>query len=195
MEMSSDLGTELRELLHALDEIDRDARRVLHGLSPEAAIWRPHAGSWSVAQCLDHLAITNRVYLKAMSASADAAEQRGSRRTKRARPGWPGRFFIRMLEPPVHPLLKVATTAVAQPRDFPSGADALADFLASQQEVRHFVAHYAGIELASVRFVNPFIRGVRFSLATGLHVIAAHDRRHLWQAWQVRRLLEETVPV
>jgi len=30
--------------------------------------------------------------------------------------------------------------------------------------------------------VNPFIRGVRFSLATGLHVIAAHERRHLWQA-------------
>jgi hypothetical protein len=37
-----------------------------------------------------------------------------------------------------------------------------------------------------VRFPNPFIRGVRFSLATGLHVIAAHERRHLWQASRVR---------
>jgi hypothetical protein len=27
---------------------------------------------------------------------------------------------------------------------------------------------------------------VRFSLATGLHVLAAHERRHLWQAWRVR---------
>lgn len=193
--MNSNLGDELRQLLHALEAIDTDARRLLAGLPPESAVWRPSPGSWSVAHCLDHLAITNRVYLKAMSASAEAAAQRGSRRTKRARPGWPGRFFIRMLEPPVHPRLKVATSAVAQPRDSPSGADGLADFLASQQDVRHFIARYAGIELASVRFVNPFIRGVRFSLATGLHVIAAHDRRHLWQAWQVRRLLEETVPV
>ena len=24
-------------------------------------------------------------------------------------------------------------------------------------------------------------------LATGLHVIAAHERRHLWQAWRVRQ--------
>jgi hypothetical protein len=34
------------------------------------------------------------------------------------------------------------------------------------------------------------VRGIRFSLATGLHVIAAHDRRHLLQAWQVRRAFE-----
>jgi hypothetical protein len=38
-------------------------------------------------------------------------------------------------------------------------------------------------------FVNPFIRGIRFSLATGLHVIAAHEHRHLWQAWNVRNAL------
>ena len=31
---------------------------------------------------------------------------------------------------------------------------------------------------------------VRFSLATGLHVITAHQRRHLWQAWRVRRAAE-----
>ena len=49
---------------------------------------------------------------------------------------------------------------------------------------------YADIDLAGVRFANPFIRGVRFSLATGLHVIAAHERRHLWQAWNVRRAEE-----
>jgi len=39
---------------------------------------------------------------------------------------------------------------------------------------------------------------VRFSLATGLHVIAAHERRHLWQAWRVRanaeRALRGTTP-
>jgi hypothetical protein len=43
-----------------------------------------------------------------------------------------------------------------------------------------------------VRFPNPFIRGVRFSLATGLHVIAAHERRHLWQAWRVRHAVERS---
>ena len=32
--------------------------------------------------------------------------------------------------------------------------------------------------------------GLRFSLASGLHVLAAHARRHLWQALGVRRAAE-----
>jgi hypothetical protein len=44
-----------------------------------------------------------------------------------------------------------------------------------------------------IRFVNPFVRGVRFSLATGLHVIAAHERRHLWQARRTRDAAEEAL--
>ena len=53
--------------------------------------------------------------------------------------------------------------------------------------MRRFIRENHDLDLASIRFVNPFVAGVRFSLATGLHVITAHDRRHLWQAWNVRR--------
>jgi hypothetical protein len=56
--------------------------------------------------------------------------------------------------------------------------------------VRAFLIEYADLDLAAVRFPNPFVRGIRFSLATGLHVITAHQRRHLWQAWRVRRAAE-----
>ncbi len=47
--------------------------------------------------------------------------------------------------------------------------------------LRAFLRAHADLDLAAVRFPNPFLRGVRFSLATGLHVITAHKRRHLWQ--------------
>jgi uncharacterized protein (DUF934 family) len=80
-----------------------------------------------------------------------------------------------------------------QPRHAPSLQDAIGAFLASQDEVRAFLRNYAEIDLVGVRFPNPFVRGVRFSLATGLHVIAAHERRHLWQAWRVRQAAERAV--
>ena len=57
-----------------------------------------------------------------------------------------------------------------------------------------FLETYANIDLAGVVFPNPFVRGMRFRLATGLHVIAAHARRHLWQAWRVRRAVERHSP-
>ena len=77
-----------------------------------------------------------------------------------------------------------------EPCDAPPLADAVAAFLASQDDVRGFLRRYAEIDLAALRFPNPLVRGLRFSLATGLHVIAAHERRHLWQAWRVRRGIE-----
>jgi rhodanese-related sulfurtransferase len=93
-------------------------------------------------------------------------------------------------EPPVKPRFKMKAPKKIVPRASPALSDAAAQFLASQDDVRAFLKTYADVDLAGVRFTNPFIRGVRFSLATGLHVIAAHERRHLWQAWNVRRAEE-----
>jgi len=39
----------------------------------------------------------------------------------------------------------------------------------------------------------PVIAGVRFNLATRRTVIAAHERRHLWQPWRVRREAERAI--
>jgi hypothetical protein len=73
-------------------------------------------------------------------------------------------------------------------------ANAFASFMTSQIEVRDFLTAYADLDPAAIRFPNPFVRGIRFSLATGLHVITAHQRRHIWQAWRVRRAAEVAVP-
>jgi hypothetical protein len=73
------------------------------------------------------------------------------------------------------------------PRPSPPLADAAAAFFASHQHVVDFLHHYGDIDLAGVHFPNPFLSALRFSLATGVHVLAAHERRHLWQAWNVRR--------
>jgi hypothetical protein len=44
----------------------------------------------------------------------------------------------------------------------------------------------SGIEFNRVRFKNPFVPLLRFTVGTGLMVINAHDRRHLWQAERVQ---------
>jgi hypothetical protein len=69
-------------------------------------------------------------------------------------------------------------------------ADAFAGFKTSQDQIRAFLRANADLDLTGVRFPNPFVKGLRFSLATGLNVLTAHERRHLWQAWAVRRDVE-----
>jgi hypothetical protein len=184
------MAPEIKDLEDQLDAAERDARALVAGLDDEQGGWRAGAGSWSVAECLDHLATSNRVYLRAMRAPAIIARERGQQGRGPARPGLVGRWFVRVLEPPVSARFKMKAPRSINPRTAPALADAFASFRASQDEVRAFLSAYADVDLAGVRFPNPFIRGVRFSLATGLHVIAAHERRHLWQAWRVRRAAE-----
>ena len=185
--MTVDGHADIRTLEAALDAVDDDARRLLDGLTAEQGIWRPSPDTWSIAHCLDHLATANGVYLRAMERIAADALARGRRRRRPALPGVIGGWFARSLDAPVKPRFKMKAPAKIVPREAPPLADAAAQFFASQDLVRAFLRKYADIDLAGVHFPNPFIPGVRFSLATGLHVIAAHDRRHIWQAWNVRK--------
>ncbi len=184
---------ELQKLEDQLDTLEREARDLSSGLTEERGCWRASPDSWSVAECLDHLAIANRVYLGAMQPAALRAYEQGRQRCGPALPGLAGRFFVSTLEPPVKVLFRMKSPRSIRPRAVPSLAGALASFVAAQNEVRAFLRTNANLDLAGVRFPNPFLPGVRFSLATGLHVITAHERRHVWQAWRVRRLAESTV--
>jgi hypothetical protein len=188
--MEPDDRGDLQALEAALAACTGEARAVVSGLSEALGGWRAEPGSWSVAECLDHLATANRVYLGAMRPAAERAARAGRRRRGPAKPGLIGGWFVRSLEPPVRPGRRARAPKAIRPRAAPPLHEAIDAFLASQDDVLAFMREYAGIDLAGVRFPNPFIRGVRFSLATGLHVTAAHERRHLWQAWNVRRAAE-----
>jgi hypothetical protein len=184
---------DIGNLRDQLDAAERDARLLVENLAEEQGCWRAEAGSWSVAQCLDHLAITNRVYLGAMKEPAIRARAAGRLRRRPALPGFVGRWFATKMEPPVKASSKMKTMRIIKPGTSPSLTDAFGRFLTSQDEIRDYLSTNADLDLAGIRFPNPLIPGIRFSLATGLHVITAHERRHIWQAWRVRRAAEDAV--
>lgn len=187
------LPPEAQALEDQLGAAERDAQALVSGLTEQRGGWRASPNSWSVAECLDHLATANRVYLSAMQPAALRAHEEGRWRRGPAIPGMVGHFFVSFLEPPVRAFFRTKAPRSIRPRAAPSLTEAFASFVASQDEVRSFLRANAHLDLASIRFRNPFLPGVRFSLATGLHIIAAHERRHVWQAWRVRRAAESAL--
>ena len=185
--MDANLPADISELHEALEAAERDAESLVGGLTEEEGGGRAEAGSWSVAECLDHLATGNRVYLEAMVDPAERARELGRTRRGPAKPGWLGGLFVSSLEPPPKWWARMKAPRKIRPREAPPLAETFDRFMAVQADVRAFLLANADLDLAGIPFPNPFIPGIRFSLATGLHVIAAHDRRHLLQAWGVRR--------
>ena len=77
----------IEKIEEQLSAAELDAGKLIADLSEEAGGWRAMATSWSVAECLDHLAITNRVYLQPMQLAASTAKERGTMSGGSANPG------------------------------------------------------------------------------------------------------------
>ena len=80
------MPADLTELEDHFDAAERDAQALVAGLGERLGGWRAGARSWSVAECLDHLAIGNRVYLQAMKEPAARAREQGRQRRGPATP-------------------------------------------------------------------------------------------------------------
>ena len=184
---------EIQTLDDAFVAIEKDAQSLIANLTEAQAAWRPHPAAWCVAECLDHLALTNRIYLATMQPVAVAARRDDKLRRRPALPGFLGAWFVRSLEPPSK--IKSKSPKNIQPRTAPSLADASAAFLASHADAHNFLRANADLDLAAIRFPNPFLKGLRFRLATGLHAIPAHERRHLYQARAVLAAASQTKPI
>ena len=178
------LPPDLQAILEDLGKAEAEARRLIEGLTSEQVNWQPHPNSWSVAQCLDHLARANTIYAAALQDAVRQARTKGILRREPIQPGWPSRMFIRWLEPP--PRTKSRAPKKIVPASHGSAAEVLEGFLRAQKAMRSVLLESAGLDLNRIRFRNPFIGFLRFTVGTGLLIIAAHDRRHLWQAGRVR---------
>ncbi|HET9164810.1 MAG TPA: DinB family protein, partial [Candidatus Angelobacter sp.] len=145
--------------------------------------WHPSPTAWSVAQCLAHLGQMNSVLTAALRIAVRQAGKNSVMPRKAIHPGWFGRWFISQME--AAPRRKMKTPRQGIPEVPKSGEEILKAFIAAHDELRSLIHEARDLDLNRIRFRNPFIGLLRYSVGTALLVIGAHDRRHLWQARQV----------
>jgi len=187
---SGSLPADLQKVVSDLDAADREAQRLVAGLSEDQLNWQPGGGTaWSVGQCLDHLAQANAVYTTALLDAVRRSKAASAPRKGPISPGWFGRWFIREMEPP--PRRKMTAPRKATPSARYGVAEVLKAFVAAHDRVRFLIAESRELDLNRIRFKNPFVGVIRFTVGTGLLIIGAHDRRHLLQAGKVLEAMKQ----
>jgi DinB superfamily len=180
------LRRDLQQVLDQLDDIDRAAEALVAPLSDAQFFWQPNEGrSWSIAQCLEHLAIANEVYAEAVAKGIEAASARGLTGGGPIESTVFGRLFVSSMEPPVRRRLRAPGKII--PGTTRTREDITRSFREGHDRLRELVRAAASIDVNRATFANPFYRFVRVRVGTGLRVVSAHDRRHVWQAENVRR--------
>jgi hypothetical protein len=64
-------------------------------------------------------------------------------------------------------------------------------YKSSHDAYRALVRASADVDVNRVKGPNPFFKFIPMRVSTVLKIIPAHDRRHLWQAGNVKRALRE----
>ena len=182
---NDNLREELRdEYVALIDEV----RRLAASTDPDAFNRRPAPGSWSAGECVDHLNSSARLYLEPLEqAIADARVQGliGDRPDGRT---LLGRVVAWSTEPPARLKMKTWDELEPSPEHDPG---ALADeFERLHRQLLEQLESAADLDGKRVKVRSLLDSRLKLSLDDWFAFLAAHGRRHLWQA---ERALEAAV--
>jgi hypothetical protein len=182
---TSSLSPELAELDRQFAAAKAEALELVNGLQESQLNWRSDAHSWSMGECLLHLNIVGDRCVQMLEMSLADARGRGRVADGPFGYGWLGKWIIARTEPPSKHKYK-APRAFTPAYGQPITAVVLPTFRDLQEQLSRQLEQASGLDLAHIRVPAPEARPLRFILQFTFAWIAAHERRHLWQARQVR---------
>jgi hypothetical protein len=160
-----------------LERIAASVSELAGGLSEQQLLWTPPEGGWSVAQVLEHLAITNEQYLSAIREALTAASPPAGRVW---RPSLAGRMLAHSLQ---------STLKVPAPRAFKPGPAASpgsrARFLQSVDDLLAQLDRASAADLRT-RTLSPAARMIPLNLGDAFRLQILHADRHLQQIRRVK---------
>lgn len=205
----------LDRLRSELEATKHRAQEVADGLSVVEFNERLRPGSWSISECLSHLVTTGEAYLPVVEtalrnegftapahtvpAVAGVDDLGGGVGGATPEPGdrlrldLGGRLLVWLMEPP--PKLRFPAPQLFAPARHLSVRRVLPPFIALQERLIGLLVRCEGLDLYRIRVVSPANRFLRPRLGAFFAIMAAHERRHLWRAEQIREeLLMRRIP-
>ena len=178
------LVSELENYRQQFEAIRDDARQLIAGLTNKQFNWRQQPGSWSIAECLAHLNVTGQMFLPALVRQIKGARAEGRLSAGPYRHGFFGKIFVRGMEPPVKLKFKAPKLYAPLPEHLVAVVEPA--FMSLQDQFIARLHDANGLDLGRVKVASPASRFIKISLGHAFALMAAHERRHLWQARLVR---------
>lgn len=177
----------LEHALVMLEQVERQVRDELCPLNREQLNWKPGTKAWSVAECLDHLAVTNAAYFQVFE---DLKNNRLRTGWWAFIPGWTrlgGRILLNTVEPDNG--RKVKTFDMFRPSASDYTREITGDFLNSHARFVALIHELDGYEHhEKITVYSPANRLVTLRLNDAINLLWKHEVRHVLQARRVKAM-------
>ncbi len=180
---------------HTIEEITAEVEKIVvkakadfSDLSYEQLNWKPNAESWSVGQCLDHLAQSAAVYQPLFKDLANGTQKPNFWRKVPFLPSMFGRMILKAVQP--ERTKKGKTFSVFEPTQSDISTDIIEKL---EKELRTFsslAVRLDGFDLEKTMVTSPVGAFVNYSLLYALNIVTVHNYRHFNQAEEVMKMTD-----
>ena len=168
------------QLTTELNDATQRARKLVERTDGRVFTVRPNPQSWSAAECLSHLTLTGKAFVPVIQEAISKAKKGGPKPKRSPHVDVLGNVLRWLMEPPARTRFK--TSAPFVPRAARPKFEAWAEFASLQSQLMYEALEANEVEFRALRVVSIFDRRIRYTLYSAFRIIAAHERRHLWQA-------------
>jgi uncharacterized damage-inducible protein DinB len=171
-------------LEHALVMLEQVSQRVENEIRPldrKQINWKPAEKAWSVAECLDHLIVSNKLYFQVFE---DIKNNRVKNSFWTKIPGWSS-FCSKMILKSVDPenVRKVKTFKVFFPTASDYARTIVDQFLENQHRLAAYLHELDGYDdHKKIKVTSPASAKVVLTLESAVNILWKHEVRHLNQA-------------
>lgn len=176
---------ELDSYADQLLSIRQDATGLMSGLSDVQFNWKPSLERWSMAGCFDHLNLSAaKLFVPSIDAAIATARANGLKSNGPFVYSAFERWCVRTNDAP--PRMRFKAPKPVQPSANKRVEAVRAEFLRWQDEFARRLREADGLDLRRAKHKSP-IPLVKWSLGAFFQLMLSHERRHIWQARQVRQ--------
>lgn len=179
----------INSLIQTVERVEGTARDAFGGLTGEQLNWRPGEGRWGIGECLNHLMKANEPYFAIFECVKDGTHQSTFWERLPLLPSVFGTLVLNSVKPETS--RKTRAPKIFAPSLEPVSPEIVGAFCAQQRDLIAAIERLHGIDLDDMVVTSPVARFVTYSLRNALLIIVRHEERHLIQAQNVLRELNE----
>ena len=177
------LTPEIESFRRQFEQLSVEADALVRPLRDAQFAWQPAPDRWSVAQCIDHLNATARVYLPVLDEGISEAIRRGLYGPGPYKYNLVGRMHVFFMRP--NSWMRGKARRAFYPAANRPRQEIMAAFRAYQVQYVDRLRQANGLDLARARAASPMVNWLPMPLGSAFALLIVHEQRHLAQARRV----------
>ena len=177
------MNAQIEGFLLQLTSVTQDVPGITRGLSDAQFTWQPASDRWSIAQVVEHLNLTTERYIPVLTRAITDARVDGRAADGPFALGFIERWFLGAMEPPPRRRFRTGRTFI--PAGVLGRVTTLDRYAMLHNALAACIRSADGVDLGRVKVRSQFAP-ISWSLNGTFAILLAHERRHVWQAREVR---------